>query len=508
MQKLFDVVFGQKEFDKTKIEVRFDLIDSFLSMLSIESIDDFEQLEACIYKIKDQLRVKSSNLNKVIKDPNKPLTKNKVQKVLNSLYEIRNNFLNEAFKVLGKDLPKKDVIKSPREEVLVEIPEVIEESVEEVKESLKFDPLLFESQDFKITLSQDSTPYLIVEFKNSFNLILIKYLSSFLFESINSHGTNIIIENNKALIIPRFVNDSTLPQLPQISNSNLDEIFSKIKKIQSSDEVEFKEEELKESIDEKEKKEVEEFKELTSNDLKREKTLNKKEESLDSLLGSIDEKSQDPTPKPDPKKDEDKIILEKVDEKIELEKKEKNILESQGIEVEKVDDSEKQNDLETKSTNLTVYLDDQIHVYLNDKSKSFGEIIIEHNSGKSFSNLEESQISYLTIFTKIFGSILFETLQAHGTNIIWNSNDTKLHIIPRLQNDVLNLTWNPRKDSEEFLDQIKNKLLQAMNKSLGNSDESKSIQDTSKSPSQKEPQNSDDLKRKAQALLNELRKIP
>lgn len=71
---LEELVFGLNSYEKAKIEDRYLEIYSQLTALSsyeVSTLEEFEILEKCRFKIKEQLRVKSSNLNTIIKKKNK-----------------------------------------------------------------------------------------------------------------------------------------------------------------------------------------------------------------------------------------------------------------------------------------------------------------------------------------------------------------------------------------------------------------------------------------------------
>lgn len=518
MQKLYDVVFGQNEFEKTKIEVRFEIIETLLTTLSISSLEDFEFLESCLYKIKDQLRVKSSNLNKVIRDPQKSLSKKKVFQVVDHLMLLRNKFLHNAFSTLEKPitLDKEETLSSTQESVkqsteikkeikeeqtIDQLDEVIDPvKVEESKQnSFTMNPLLFENENYSIVLHTSSSPYLKVQFKENQDFPLLRDLSSLLFELVEAHGTNIIIDGLKALVVPRYINDSILTPLSQDKGIDVDIAYNKLSSLLSP-----KEKTLK--------NDYAQISEVSSQNNK-----NPKDDSLDALLSDIEKKEHDPTPKPNPNSDPDTINIEKGDS-IEIERKPPEIFNDEITIIKEESSQEKQDNFaEEKSSNETndylIYGDDQIEVQLNQSSKVLGEILISHKSGNSYGELNESELSYISIFTKIFSSVLFETLQAHGTNVFWSTKDKSLHIVPRFQEDKLNFEWKPTQHSEEFLEQIKSKLLSIMGATLSNTSQEEPNNQEKKakiSSKDKSIDEKEDIskKNKAKYILEELRKIP
>ena len=64
------------------------------------------------------------------------------------------------------------------------------------------------------------------------------------------------------------------------------------------------------------------------------------------------------------------------------------------------------------------------------------------------------------------GIAVFEGLGAHGTNIIVQNgptagqkhNHTMLHVLPRFENDKLQIGWNPKPASEEELSALENSI--------------------------------------------------
>lgn len=714
-QKLRDLVFGFGEFEKTKLEVRFDIIFSLLPELKIQNIENFEILEETLYKLREQLRVKSSNLNRVVKDQSKKLTRKDVNYLIDKLNELKYNFLKRAFNLMEKspdipeitpetnktynddvkhrnyiennnkninqkikeieELEEQNEIEEPQQyreneeinkqneeeqtqikeqeddnsleslleptnpsknkeelnKIENEIKKEIEKNNEEkhkntpnnnetsnnIKEQEE-EITLIEDNNFKAWISSGKIPSITIKFNNEIEMGLVKTLASSLFETYNAHGTNIIIEKNKVLIIPRFMQDNFF-EMPRIStdieniynklienkkninepknkekNKNkktvdkeIDEIVkSKTKKKTNAIKEYYEDKEEEQPNNEKEhphnypelesKKELEnikkyndnskednesedektEFEEYIDDEQKEEKklskteeefkkdsidlnyekalekpTLKKKEESLDELLSSS-EKTHEPKNKIEPKKDkEEPEIIE--GEKIEVEKKPINeIKETTAIENDENIKFEKSNE---ESTPFLIYQDKQIKAYLSKYTKAPGEIIVETADNKKINDISESEISYLTLFSKAFASILFETKNPHGTNIIFDFDDNKLRIIPRFTEDDVGLTWTPKTHSQDFLDQIREKLLSQMQEPKKKSEptqniqtnqnqqqakqteQAKQIEPTQQNPPAQQNQqipnsktkiSSNELKEKAEFLLKALKRIP
>lgn len=445
LNHLRDLIFGLNDYEKSKLEQRFEETSIIISKISIQKIEDFEILEDIIYKLKEQLRIKSSNLNKAIKDPSRNITKKKVDEIIEKLNNLKYNFLEHAFDVVDKVKKIEDV----------SVPELNIEPVSEFK--TKEVKQTFENPNYSFTVENGKVPYIIINFKDDIDYAIVKKISSIFFESYKMDGTNILQEENKVLVIPRKIGDS-LFTMPRIQ-SNFEEVLSKLINLNSEE----KEEPI---VKDAEYKEISEEKREIKNSRK------KNDDSLDSLLGGITKEKKEEPPKEESqnieeKKDEvtkkeipkekEEIKIEKEEGKVSFEKNE--IKKNPEIELISV------NDVELKNI---IYQDENIVVFLNSESKVLGEINIKRIDNKNIKNMNESDLSYITIFAKIFASVLFETMQAHGTNMIWDYNNNIVKIIPRMQNDNLNILWKPKHNKDDFMEQIKKKLLDEMQKELQN----------------------------------------
>jgi diadenosine tetraphosphate (Ap4A) HIT family hydrolase len=483
--KLKDLVFGLNEFEKTKIELRFKLMDDFISSLKIDKIEDFELIEECIYKIKELLRIKSSNLNKTLSNPANSLRKKDVSNILNKLDKIKYDFLKSAFSAIKTTQYIDNNFISDNIDN-----ENLDDETPKFKENELF---IFKNETYTLKLNNGKAPYLIVDFRSDVDYVLIRNLSTILFEIYNAHGTNILIESNKVLIVPRMTDDK-LFELPRIK-VDIEEIFEKLSKnLKKSDE---ENKDIKDNfIEIKEKPQIK--KRTKDNDL-----------SLDALLES--NPKPDFTPKPNPKKDDNTVKII-VDEPIEIEKKEEEIKEPE-IKIEhkkfKEQKEEKKKEVKTEENFFEVYRDDKIVAYFEKNSIAQGELRVEPINKLSMKKLNESDLSYMFIFSKVFSSLLFEIKEAHGTNLIMDYENGAMRIVPRYQEDNLPLKWNPKQESEEFLEQIKTRLIKRMQKEISD----KKSQDVEKVEgeviSEEKPKEiSSSKKEKAEHLLESLIRIP
>ena len=314
----------------------------------------------------------------------------------------------------------------------------------------------------------------------------------------SADGAQTVFTHNLG-VVPRYINDSILAPLSQDKGIDVDIAYNKLSSLLSP------------------KKETSKNDYTQINEVSSQKNKTPKDDSLDALLSDIEKKEHDPTPKPNPNSDPDTINIEKGDS-IEIERKPPEIFNDEITIIKEESPQEKQDNLveETSSSSTNayqIYQDDQIVVQLNQSSKVLGEILISHKSGKSYGELNESELSYISIFTKIFSSVLFETLQAHGTNVFWSTKEKSLHIVPRFQEDKLNFEWKPTQHSEEFLEQIKSKLLSIMGATLSNTSQEQSNNQEKKVKASSEDKSIDEKediskKNKAKYILEELRKIP
>lgn len=531
--KLKDLIFGLGEFEKTKIEIRFDLALSLIDNLNLKKLEDLEIIEECLYKIKDLLRLKSSNLNKTINNPSILLKKKDVLNIIDKLNKIKYDFLNGAFEELNtnkfneNDLKqenkvdvdnnivdvevlensKNDNLNSKKQNLLNKLDTLFEKK-SEINTNIKSKNVsnkVFENEDLIIYFESSKIIYFFIKFKKEVNLIVLKDLSSILFDLIKAHGTNIIIEKDYVLILPRF-NQDNLFELPKVQSS-LDDVFNELK---NDNKIGEKTVNVNPMITQNSKKQENErdYIQITNEKFSDKKSLKKKEDSLDNLL---EKQLHDVEHTIKEKVDSDaKLEFEKNDDKVILELDEKNFANNPNIEIEKNDDKDK-----VDFSKYLIYSDENIEVFLDENSKVLGQINIKSKKSDSFSSLNENDLSYLFIFSKIFSSILFDTIKIEGTNLIYDSNSNILKIIPRFNEDkLLNLTWKSLSHSDDFLEQLRNKLLLNMQDAIKDNDvdldkkkENKDLKKEEKIE-KKLVNSSSSLKEKADYILDSLRRIP
>src|SRR3989338_3163953 len=115
-----------------------------------------------------------------------------------------------------------------------------------------------------------------------------------------------------------------------------------------------------------------------------------------------------------------------------------------------------------------VYEDEKLLCMAPQKPQSIGHIVIySKEEEKLFENLSSDSATHLFRVASFGASASFDSLQAHGTNIIMKSGKSgdnpdeclSLHVIPRWQNDGLDLLWSPKQglNDGDVSDKIRDK---------------------------------------------------
>lgn len=501
-EKLKCLIFGLGEFEKSKIELRFELAREISLKIKIESILDFEIIESCIYKIRDLLRVKSSNLNKAINDSSRNIKKREVIELLEILDKLKTEYLQRNGDKIELDTKK---YKDTKNEIQTD--KTIENKEKKTKdEELPENIEILSKAEYSIILGIEKIPYILIKFETEINFSVLKNVMLIFFEEYKPHGSNIIIEDKSILVIPRM-NEDNIISLPSLEVDN-ENIYNIIKKNQlTQNKLDSNLNNTKEFVP------IENYSEVRKKSEK--KSLKQKEESLDNLLEAINQKTSKSkeirdaefetregrqnieskkeknlnteivgsnivnssdrneintlnTSIKNKKNEADEIKLIPGDS-IEFEKKsEIELLKEQIIiETKNVKNKEVNRISDNVNSSLVIYEDDKIKAYVENNSRSCGEIIISMNSGQKISNLNESDLSYLIIFSKVFSQVLFNEVNAHGSNMIFDYSSNKIRIISRdSKDDLTNLSWQLKESSDDFLEQVKNKLFSEMSKEV------------------------------------------
>lgn len=105
-----------------------------------------------------------------------------------------------------------------------------------------------------------------------------------------------------------------------------------------------------------------------------------------------------------------------------------------------------------------IYEDDKVVAFLDDKPMSLGHLVIvprEHYP--IMEQVPDFVVEHLFKIVNKLGTAVFESLGAHGTNILINNgvpagqehSHFSVNIIPRRENDNINFDWQPKQLNEE-----------------------------------------------------------
>lgn len=113
-----------------------------------------------------------------------------------------------------------------------------------------------------------------------------------------------------------------------------------------------------------------------------------------------------------------------------------------------------------KNRKNLVYEDELTAAFLNSKPSTAGHIVLYPKAHfPIIENIPEEMFGQLFSAANKLSVACFDVLEAHGTNILINNgvaagqktSHSQIHIIPRFENDGLNIHWQPNKTDEEEL---------------------------------------------------------
>ncbi|MBW2971339.1 HIT family protein [Candidatus Woesearchaeota archaeon] len=118
-----------------------------------------------------------------------------------------------------------------------------------------------------------------------------------------------------------------------------------------------------------------------------------------------------------------------------------------------------------------IYEDEQVVALMADKPANFGHVIVMPK--QHFTILEQVPdkiISHIGVVANKISIALFESLNIQGTNILIHNGVVAhqqyphfmVHIIPRLENDGIELAWKSRQLSEEEMSTIELELTEGV----------------------------------------------
>ncbi len=123
--------------------------------------------------------------------------------------------------------------------------------------------------------------------------------------------------------------------------------------------------------------------------------------------------------------------------------------------------------VEGKLQSKTVYQDDKVLAVLDIRPATAGHILVLPKKHYSvMGQMNDEEVAYIFTIANKLASLLFETLQAEGTNIFVANGQIAgqtvdhvlVHVIPRFKDDGLQLTWASQEVEDAKLEDLKNKL--------------------------------------------------
>lgn len=120
----------------------------------------------------------------------------------------------------------------------------------------------------------------------------------------------------------------------------------------------------------------------------------------------------------------------------------------------------------------TIYENDEFKVILDRFPSSLGHVLVlpKEHIENIFEMPEEKAGKIFKLVSKI-APIVKKQLNCDGINILQNNGEAAgqsvphfhIHIIPRYNNDGLNILWKPTEPTDEQIEKTKQKLLEAIN---------------------------------------------
>ena len=116
--------------------------------------------------------------------------------------------------------------------------------------------------------------------------------------------------------------------------------------------------------------------------------------------------------------------------------------------------------LENKTAFKFIYEDDLCFAILHESPATQGHVlVIPKKHVAILEELDDNVVEHLYIISNKISTAIFDTLGAHGTNIIINNGTAAgqelphvvINVLPRKENDKINLEWQPRQVSDAEL---------------------------------------------------------
>lgn len=94
---------------------------------------------------------------------------------------------------------------------------------------------------------------------------------------------------------------------------------------------------------------------------------------------------------------------------------------------------------------MKIYDDALIEISLPEKGAVMGHIIITpKKEAKTVDELSSAVMEHLSYGASYAATVLFESLGAHGTNIILNEDPVRVEVLARKQDDGFDILWTPK----------------------------------------------------------------
>lgn len=156
-----------------------------------------------------------------------------------------------------------------------------------------------------------------------------------------------------------------------------------------------------------------------------------------------------------------------------------------------------------------VYEDNLVVVAAPEKAAAKGHlVVIPKKQVKSVEDLSEDELEHIFYVSSYSATMIFELLQAQGTNIISNEfgEEFYIEIIARTQDDNLDFQWKPKQvptpEMDSVMSSISGKIM------IGAESESKKDIKKEKKPAEKISESDDKDEDKKNYLLKQLNRVP
>ncbi|MBN2367695.1 HIT family protein [Candidatus Woesearchaeota archaeon] len=116
--------------------------------------------------------------------------------------------------------------------------------------------------------------------------------------------------------------------------------------------------------------------------------------------------------------------------------------------------------IESKDAFKVIYEDDICLAILHESPSVSGHcLVIPKKHSTIIEETDDEVVEHIFVVANKVSSAIFDTLGAHGTNIVLNNGadagqelpHVVVNVIPRKENDPLNLEWQPKQASQEEL---------------------------------------------------------